>query len=133
MWLRAAVCSCVGVAVCLLAAEDGAGQDQKDKGKKFEVPRDAIAGAVKAVDLKKAAFTITTGKDRKERTFLVDKKTEFYGPKGGDRGTGPDGLKDDCMAVGYEIRVVPAKDGKTAKGVYLPVRKEDAKGKDKKE
>jgi hypothetical protein len=119
------------VVLCLLAAEVGTGQDKKDKGKKFEVPRDAIAGVVKAVDMKKATFTVTTVKDKKERTFLVDKKTEFYGPKGGDRGTGPDGLKDDCMAPGYEIHVVPAKDGKIAKDVYLPVRKEDTK--DKKE
>jgi hypothetical protein len=57
----------------------------------------------------------------------VDDKTEFWGPKGGDRGTGHKGLKDDCMAVGYEIKVVPAKDGKTAKDVYLPVRKTDKK------
>ena len=132
MWLRAAVLSCVATAVCLLAVEVGTGQDKKDKGKPFEVPKDAIAGVVKAVNLKKATFTLTV-KDKKERTFLVDKKTEFFGPKGGDRGTGPDGLKDDCMAVGYEIRVSPAGDGKTAKNVYLPNRKEAPKEKDKKD
>jgi hypothetical protein len=132
MWWRAAVVSCVGVAVCLLAVGGSAGQDKKDKGKKFEVPKDAVAGVVKAVDMKKAAFTLTLP-DKKERTFQVDAKTEFYGPKGGDRGTGPDGLKDDCMATGYEVRVVPAKDGKAAKDVYLPNRKQDPKGKDKKD
>jgi hypothetical protein len=42
------------------------------------------------VDEKAAKFTITIkGKDK---TFTVDAKTEFWGPKGGDRGTGPKGL-----------------------------------------
>jgi hypothetical protein len=44
-------------------------------------------------------------------------------PKGGDRGTGPKGLADECMAKGYEIKVVPAKDPAVAKDVYLPNRK----------
>jgi hypothetical protein len=94
-----------------------------DKGKKFEVPKNAISGAVKSVNAKKATFTITTKKGN-ERTFLVDDKTEFWGPKGGDRGSGAKGLKDDCMAQGYEIKVMPRKDGKTAKDVFLPDRKE---------
>jgi hypothetical protein len=86
--------------------------------KKFEIPKDAIAGAVKSVDEKAAKFTITVkGKDK---TFTVDAKTEFWGPKGGDRGTGPKGLADECMAKGYEIKVVPAKDPTVAKDVYLP-------------
>jgi len=53
----------------------------------------------------------------------VDAKTEFWGPKGGDRGTGPKGLADECMAKGYEIKVMPAKDPTVAKDVYLPNRK----------
>jgi hypothetical protein len=99
--------------------------------KKFEIPKDAIAGKVKSVDLKAPSFTITL-KNGKERTFAVDKSTEFWGPKGGDRGTGPKGLEDDCMAKGYEIHVMPAKDGKTAKDVYLPNRKTEKKTADKK-
>jgi len=109
---------------------DAAGDKGKDKDKKFEVPKDAIAGTVKLVNMEKATFTISVEKG-KDRTFTVDDKTEFWGPRGGDRGTGPKGLKDDCMAVGYEIRVVATKDGKTAKDVYLPMRKEKDK-KDKK-
>ena len=58
--------------------------------KKFEIPKDAIAGTVKSVDEKAAKFTITL-KDGKDKTFTVDTKTEFWGPKGGDRGTGPKG------------------------------------------
>jgi hypothetical protein len=100
-----------------------------DADKKFEVPKDAIKGTVKSVNMGKRTFTIILS-DKKERTFVVDKATEFWGPKGGDRGTGPAGLKDDCMAKGYEIRVVPAKDDKTAKDVYLPTRKADDPKKD---
>jgi hypothetical protein len=70
---------------------------------------------------KRKAQSITVkGKDK---TFTVDAKTEFWGPKGGDRGTGPKGLADECMAKGYEIKVVPAKDPTVAKDVYLPNRK----------
>jgi hypothetical protein len=111
--------------VLTLGAAAGGGKDAKDKDKKFEVPKDAVTGVVKSVDLKKPSFTITIGK--KDRTFLVDKATEFYGPKGGDRGTGPKGLEDDCMEAGYEIHVVATANGKTAKDVYLPTRKTDKK------
>jgi hypothetical protein len=90
--------------------------------KKFEIPKDAIAGTVKSVDEKAAKFTIIV-KGGKDKTFVVDAKTEFWGPKGGDRGTGPKGLGDECMAKGYEIKVVPAKDPAVAKDVYLPNRK----------
>lgn len=105
-----------------LAAASSAAVGQKDK--KFEVPKNAIAGKVKSVDMKASTFTITL-ENKKDRTFKVDEKTEFYGPKGGDRGTGPKGLSDDCMEKGYDIHVVPAKDAKVAKEVHLPVRKTD--------
>src|SRR5262245_25048378 len=114
----------IGLATLFLvvcAFDRGAG-GEKDKGKKFEIPKTAIAGTVKSVDLKKPSFTVTV-EGGKERTLLVDKTTEFFGPKGGDRGTGEAGLKDDCMAPGYEIKFIAAKGGKTAKEVYLPERK----------
>jgi len=95
-----------------------------DKDKKFEIPKNVVTGTIKSVDEKGAKFTIIL-KDGKDRTFLVDDKTEFWGPKGGDRGTGPKGLKDDCMEKGYEVKVMPRKDGKTAKDVFLPVRKSE--------
>src|SRR5580693_1040054 len=120
-WFHAAGLS--SLCLVLILSLDAGGQ-QKDK--KFEIPKDAIAGKVKSVDMKAPSFTLTPEKG-KDRVFLVDKATEFWGPKGGDRGTGPEGLKDDCMAIGYEIKVAPAKDGKTAKDVFLPVRKSDDK------
>jgi hypothetical protein len=131
MFTRAFGLVTVALVLFSLAVEGGGGAQIKDKDtpkdqpkKKFAVPADAIAGKVKSVDLKMPSFTITaSGKDRK---FAVDAKTEFWGPKGGDRGTGPDGLKDDCMAVGYDIKVAASKDGKSATDVYLPNRKTDA-------
>jgi hypothetical protein len=128
----------VGLVLCGLSHDapgQGKDKDKKDgvkdaqKDKKFEVPKDAIVGTVKSVDLKANTFTITTAQ-KKDRTFTVDEKTEFWGPRGGDRGTGPKGLKDDCMEKGYEIQVVPApKDSKVAKDVYLPARKTEEKDK----
>ncbi len=106
-----------------VAAKTVKKDDEKEtpkNNKKYAIPADAIAGTVKSVDLEAATFTIAT--DGKSRMFKVDEKTEFWGPRGGDRGTGAKGLRDDCMAKGYEIKVVAAKDGKTAKDVHLPTR-----------
>ena len=69
------------VVVALGLEASGQGKD------KFALPKDAIAGTVKSVDLKASTFTLTVDKG-KDRTFLVDAMTEFWGPKGGDRGTG---------------------------------------------
>ena len=102
----------------------GVGLQAGGKDKKFEIPKDAMAGKVKSVDLKEPSFTLVM-KNGKDRKFMVNDKTEFYGPKGGDRGTGAAGLKDDCMEKGYEIHVVPSKDGKLATQVHLPNRKSD--------
>jgi hypothetical protein len=128
MFARMLCLAIVGLSLCAFGIEVRGGG--KDKDKKFEIPKEAISGKVKTVDLKAPSFTVTL-KNGKERTFAVDKATEFWGPKGGDRGTGPKGLEDDCMAKGYEIHVMPAKDGKTAKDVYLPNRKTEKKTADK--
>jgi hypothetical protein len=128
--MKVRIVGILGLVLCALVLHASGATAQKDggkdTGKKFEIPKDAIEGTVKAVDMTKATFTITQ-KDKKDHTYAVDKATEFWGPKGGDRGTGPAGLKDDCMAIGYEIQIVATKDGKTAKDVYLPVRKTDTK------
>ncbi len=96
---------------------DGGGKD-----KKFDVPKNAISAIIISVNQKKASFTVTTATGV-QRIFRVDAETQFWGPKGGDRGTGPKGLKDVCMAPNYEIKIVLRKDGKTAKDVFLPERK----------
>ena len=77
----------VGISLCAVGLQLGTGGTGA-KDKKFEIPKDAISGKVKSVDLKAPSFTVTL-KNGKERTFGVAKNTEFWGPKGGDRGTGP--------------------------------------------
>jgi hypothetical protein len=128
MFARTLGLAIVVMAGCAFGLEAVGAQKDKDtpKTKKFEVPKDAIAGKVKAVNMKEPTFTLTLASG-KDRIFAVDATTEFWGPKGGDRGTGPAGLKDDCMEKGYEIKVVATKDGKTAKDVYLPNRKTEKK------
>src|SRR4051812_23349643 len=127
MFTRMLSLAVVGIALSVFGSQVG-GQDKK---KKFEIPKDAIAGTVKAVDAKAPSFTITL-KGGKDRTFAVTPETEFWGPKGGDRGTGVKGLTDDTMVKGAEIQVTPTKDGKSAKDVYLPVRKTEKKDEKKK-
>jgi hypothetical protein len=92
-----------------------------------------VVGKVKAVNVKEKSFIITL-EDKTERTFLVDKATKFTGPRGSNR---EDGLKDECMRQGYEIRVVPGGDaklvkenkGQLAKEIKLPAWKAEAKKK----
>ena len=65
----------VAIVATVLAALSLQAAGAGDK-KKFEIPKDAIAGTVKSVDEKAAKFTITVkGKDK---TFTVDAKTEFW-------------------------------------------------------
>ena len=89
MFARTLGMAVLGIVVVVLGVHAGRGAKDKDtpKDKKFEVPKDAMACKVKSVDLKEASFTVTF-KNNKQRTFAVDAKTEFWGPKGGDRGTG---------------------------------------------
>jgi hypothetical protein len=86
------------------------------------IPKDAMAGTVKAVDRAASSFTMTL-ENGLDKTFGVNRDTAFWDAAGGARGTGQEGLKDDGVARGAEISVVASKDGKNAKDVYLPVRK----------
>src|SRR4051812_28837809 len=62
-----------------------------------------VVGTVKNTDLKKNTFTIVMEEVKNpERTFLVTKDTKFIGPRGG---ASDEGLKDDRMDAGYDVRV----------------------------
>jgi hypothetical protein len=111
----------LGCALLALAVAAGTTPAQGGKDAK------EVVGKIKEVQLAKKAFIITL-ENGKERIFLVSETTRFVGPKGG---ISADGLKDDRMAKGNEVKVVPAPDNKTAKEVKLPVRKKADK--DKKE
>ena len=105
-----------GLGVVMLALGAGASVGLSDE---------EVVGKVKAVNGKEKSFILTL-EDKTERTFLVDKATKFTGPRGSNR---ENGLKDECMAPGYEIHVVPAADAKLAKEVKLPAWRADAKKK----
>ena len=108
--LRSVGCGFLLLAVAAMTGE--AGGDKKKDDKKL------VVGDIKSVNLEKSKFTITL-ESGKDRTFGVTDDTKFIGPKGGKG----DGLKDDRMAKGYEVKVLPSKDGKTALEVHLPFRK----------
>ncbi len=110
-----------GVIVLVLVTQVvSVGAPGEKKGK--DDPNEVV-GVSKSVDLKGKFFVITlkTGKDRK---FLITKMTKFVGPRGGKSSAG---LKDDRMAKGYTLKVIPSKDGKTAAQVKLPYRKRKKK------
>lgn len=141
MRLRFVGMVCAGLALALLGTGVAQSQGQpKDKDgltqPKKDPPRDEkgrfvgkdktvaeVAGKIKSVAPKTGHFTVAPDTKGKDQTFQVTDKTKFIGPKGGDRGVGLDGLKDDCMAPGYEVRVVHANNGKDALEVHLPNRK----------
>jgi hypothetical protein len=104
------------IALALQASGQG-----KDKDKKFE-PKDAVAGTVKAVDLKASSFTITPDKG-KDRTFVVDDKTEFLGTEGRRPRHRRQGLEGRLRGARLRSQGRSREDGKTAKDVYLPTRK----------
>lgn len=110
-------------AMLALALLAGGLQAQKEKappkGTKLTTAK------VKAVDPTKGTITVTTAAG-KEVTLKVDRSTSIVGPRGGKSS---DGLKDDRLAKGAEIKFALAADGKTAKTIQLGFRKKPAKEK----
>jgi hypothetical protein len=98
-------------------------KDKKDKDKKDAPKLDlkSVAGEVTAIDFQKGAFSLGAA-DGKARTFMVNDDTKFVGPKGGSRGLGVPGLKDETLVKGAAVRVVFAQDGKVALEIHLPTR-----------
>jgi hypothetical protein len=118
-------CLVLGIAFCLASGQ--ASQGGKDKAKDTAKAADdsMIVGKIKIVNLARNNFIITL-ESGKERTFTVYKNTKFLGPQGGPSKSG---LKDDRMAKGYEVKVMPTKDGKVAKEVHLAYRNKKTSGK----
>src|SRR4051794_12756223 len=101
MFARTLGCTVLGLAVLCYGTEVGAGgkdvkdkvvKDAKDKEepKRGEIPKGAIAGKMKSVNLKEKSFTIVL-ESGKDRSFDVTKETKFIGPRGG---LSEEGLKD---------------------------------------
>jgi hypothetical protein len=81
-----------------------------------------VKGTVVKVDLKKSTITVKT--DDGEKTYDINDDTKFLGPKGG---VSKEGIKDDRLAPGAEVKLVIAGNNKTAREVHLPERKEKDK------
>jgi hypothetical protein len=99
----------------------------KDKGKDKEkkappkIALKSVVGPVTGIDLAKGTFTVGQP-DSKSRTFIVNDDTKFVGPKGGSRGMGKPGLKDETLVNGAAVRVAFGQDGQVALEVHLPAR-----------
>ena len=112
-WLRVLGGSflCLAIGFLTLDAQGGKKETGSDD--------DFINGKIQSVDVKGNVFTLRlrNGKDRK---FKVSEDTKFVGPQGG---VSKKGMMDDRMAKGNAVKVLPSKDGKSAKEVHLPLRK----------
>jgi hypothetical protein len=83
-----------------------------------------VKGTVVKVDLDKKTLTVKT--DDGEKTFDINDDTKFLGPKGG---ASKEGIKDDRLVKGAEVKLVIAGNNKTAREVHLPERKDKDKDK----
>ena len=108
----------LGVAAILALAILGSAVQSGDKDKE-------VKGTVVKVDLKASTLTINVAGDKgKEKTYDVNEKTKFLGPKGG---VSEAGLKDDRLVPGAEVRLIVAANNRTCREVNLPERKKKEK------
>ena len=82
-----------------------------------------IKATVVKVDVKKKTIVVKT--DEGEKTYMISDDTKFIGPRGG---VSDEGIKDDRLVKGAEIKLVIAGNNRTVREVHLPER---SKGKDK--
>jgi hypothetical protein len=89
----------------------GASADDNDK---------QVKGTFVKADLKASTLTVKTLPDKIDKTYDVNDKTKFIGPKGGMSDAG---LKDDRLVAGAELSLVIAANNRTCREVHLPERK----------
>jgi hypothetical protein len=77
-----------------------------------------VKGKLVKVDVDKKILTINTDDGKKEYTVSAD--TKFIGPKGG---VSKDGIKDERLVAGAELKLVIAGNNKTVREVHLPEKK----------
>lgn len=80
-----------------------------------------VKGTLIKVELKKHQLLLKT--DDGKKTYSVDAKTKFIGPRGG---VSDAGIKDDRLKPGAPLELVIAGNNKTLREVHLPERKETA-------
>lgn len=122
----------IGTAALAGTMMTAAAQEKKDSAKdKKAASKDGkeIKGKLTKVDVDKMTFTVET-EDGKKLDFKVTDDVKFVGPRGGPS---KEGIKDDRMKIGNEVKLVTDASGKTLKEVHLPIRRKgDDKPKDKK-
>jgi hypothetical protein len=94
---------------------------QPKDGNRPKPEQRATTATVVKVNLEKMILTVKA--EGKTFDLTVGDETKFIGPKGGKRGTGAIGLKDDALKEGAEIQFTPGKDGKPVEEIRLPFRK----------
>ena len=77
-----------------------------------------VKAKVVKVDVKKKLLTVQTEDGKK--TYTISDSTKFLGPK---KGVSADGLRDDRLTEGAEIKLVIAANNRTVRVVHLPERK----------
>ncbi len=75
------------------------------------------------VDADKKVLSVKLA-DGKVKDIQVTQDTRFIGPRGG---VSDQGIKDDRLTAGAELKLVLSADGKSAKEVHLPFRKSSPK------
>jgi hypothetical protein len=77
-----------------------------------------VKGTLVKVDVKKKVLVLKT--DDGKKTYSVDDKTKFIGPKGGISDAG---IKDDRLKPGAALELLVAGNNRTVREVHLPERK----------
>src|SRR5262249_5196988 len=77
-----------------------------------------VKGKLVKVDVDKKVLTVNTDDGKKE--YTVNAETKFIGPKGG---VSKEGIKDERLVAGAEIKLVIAANNKTVREVHLPEKK----------
>jgi hypothetical protein len=91
----------------------GGAAGQGDTDKKVE-------GTLVKVDLKESTLTIKTDAEKVDKTYDVNDKTKFIGPKGG---VSDAGLKDERLVKGVHLGLVIAGNNRTCREVHIPEKK----------
>ena len=77
-----------------------------------------VAGTIVKVNQKNSEIVVKTSDGNK--TYDINAETKFIGPKGG---ISEEGIKDDRLVPGAEVKLVIAGNNKTAREIHLPERK----------
>jgi hypothetical protein len=99
-----------------------AGADPEKDTKKEE----GVKGTVLKVDVSRNSITIKTKSGR--QTYLVTGDTKYFGPTGE---ACANGMNDDRLATGNDVRIIAELSGKTAKEVHLSAGKRAGKDKNR--